>query len=523
MKSVPIFSYNVCLSLLVLIILFLMSALVRLVYHLCCFLSILSILSPLSWAGGWFSVETSIVPSNFATDDYWHLDRIQAFEAQAIACGEGVIVALVDSGVDASHPALKGHLLLDYAYNFADENTDIRDLIGHGTGMAGIILQVAPCAQILPLKINHIDSQSFETEDLREALAYLLVLVKVLPELKVVNLSLDLSEDDPEIASLIKALTEQGLLVVAAAGNDGAPVVSYMAALPEDIAVGALDMYDNRLLSSNYGTALTIVAPGVDIMAPYPGGGELYYTGTSPATALVSGALALLASLPLPRTALALLNGSQDLSSPGHDLETGFGLLDVYEALFQLLGEPLFACPSVLHLKPGQTKIVYLFDESFNAILDGYFLGSETPLSVISLEPTGQLLVRGENEGRGELYVFSSNPLAVKRIPVVVSQKDHFWAEPQVYPREISGDIAVPFLVVDASASSILSYELWLTSWQSKGFLEEIVTEGTLEGPGFYGLVLPREIIPYFSEAPFGELFLLLEDGNVRRIIFGLK
>ena len=95
------------------------------------------------------------------------------------------------------------------------------DHLGHGTGMAGIILQVAPCAQIIPLKINPAGENFFETEALERALWYILDLAERIPGLKIVNMSLTVSEMSQGLEQVVGEFHREGFILITAAGNDG--------------------------------------------------------------------------------------------------------------------------------------------------------------------------------------------------------------------------------------------------------------------------------------------------------------
>ena len=92
------------------------------------------------YAQGFFPPTSVYQVKEVFVSSYWHLERIQAEEAQQFACGKDVWVVLIDTGVDVDHPALSGQLLLALARNFGDEGEEsVNDLNGHGTMMAGLI------------------------------------------------------------------------------------------------------------------------------------------------------------------------------------------------------------------------------------------------------------------------------------------------------------------------------------------------------------------------------------------------
>ena len=143
--------------------------------------------------------------------------------------------------------------------------------------------------------------------------------------------------NDPEIARSLAAAAQKGVILVAAVGNAGpqsAPL--YPAALPDVIAVTAVDSKDEISAFSVRGRHVAVAAPGVDVVGPAPGETYQLSTGTSVAAAHVSGVAALLIELrpSLKPKALRnlLLSTARDLGAPGHDVLYGAGIVDAYRA-----------------------------------------------------------------------------------------------------------------------------------------------------------------------------------------------
>ncbi len=428
--------------------------------------------------GGEFFLETLSAEGGILASNFWHLERIKASEALSWACGEGVWVVLVDTGVDPEHPALAGHLLLDLARNFGDENSnEIYDSLGHGTQMAGLILQVAPCAQIIPLKINQGDSPHFSNQAVEMALEYVLTLRAEHPEVKIVNLSLAM-DFDPLVQAEIAALAAQGVWIPAASGNYGGNWISFPASLRETIAVSATDKNDQLLEGANYGPALTIVAPGEDLWAPFPGDLYLPLTGTSGATALVSGALALLAEIDSSKARWALVVGSQDLDSPGHDVFTGFGLLQVNEAASRLRQADFYFLPTQILLRPGQEGYLYFYPPSLAL--------QETRAPVrTSLVAPGTLQVEALTEGEGALTFCQED--RCQEIPVKVTSEATEALSLLPYPYRFAR-AGYFFYAFETTKNFAASVKVWVTSWKDGGFVQEPWgEESVLQWPaGFY-------------------------------------
>ena len=369
----------------------------------------------------------------FASDN-WYLDRIEVREGLSFACGEGVVIAQIDSGADYSHPALKDHLLLEDAYNFGDNSTDVMDHLGHGTGMAGIILQVAPCAQIIPLKINPAGENFFETEALERALWYILDLAKKVPGLKIVNMSLSVTEMSQGLKQVADELHQEGFILITAAGNHGT-AAQPLCQLPEVICTGGLDEFDQRPASSNYGRFLTLSAPASSLYAPALGGTYFYYSGTSGAAALVSGVLALEASVnPKALLRLDIVSSSQDIGTKGFDEDFGFGVPSAPEALFAALGEKIFCYPSEVVLAPQEEKTLFFMGTSpISTITDQ---GGTYQLTGLSQQGKASLI--GLNAGESDLYIYQEEPFAIKKIKVRVVDSPYLYLEPVVYPLDLN-------------------------------------------------------------------------------------
>ena len=374
------------------------------------------------------------VPWGEFASDNWYMDRIKAWEALSFACGEGVVIAQLDSGADYNHPALKDHLLLEDAYNFGDNSTDVMDHLGHGTGMAGIILQVAPCAQIIPLKINPAGENFFETEALERALWYILDLAERIPGLKIVNMSLSVSEMSQGLEQVAGELHREGFILVTAAGNHGTSAQP-LCQLPEVMCAGGLDEFDQRPASSNYGRFLTLSAPASSLYAPALGGTYLYYSGTSGAAALVSGVLALEASAnPKALLRLDIASSSQDLGPRGFDEDFGFGVPSALEALFAALGEKIFCFPSEVVLSPQEEKTLFFTGTApVMALKD-----QSSSYYELTRKSECEITLTGLRSGEGDLYLYQEGPFAIKKIKVHVVDSPYLYLEPVVYPLDLN-------------------------------------------------------------------------------------
>ncbi|MGF1428833.1 type VII secretion-associated serine protease mycosin [Kitasatospora sp. LaBMicrA B282] len=237
-------------------------------------------------------------------DQQWALQAYQATtKVWPISQGDGVTVAVIDTGVYPDQQDLTGQVLP--GVDFTGDQSDGRvDKDGHGTGMASLIaghghgdqagvMGLAPKAKILPIRVGLQDLGDVQGgPDLRfaDALRY-----AVDHGAKVVNMSFGAAmRTSPEDRDAINYAVSHDVVLVAASGNLGS-VVSYPAAFPGVVAVGAIDRQGNLWDHSDHGPEVTLVAPGVGI---YSAGNKSatdyrYATGTSDATAYVSAIAAL--------------------------------------------------------------------------------------------------------------------------------------------------------------------------------------------------------------------------------------
>ena len=222
--------------------------------------------------------------------------------------GEGVKVCVSDSGIDLSHPDLAENIVDDFSTLIGRSSG--QDFNGHGTHVAGTIaalnneigvVGVAPKAQLIAAKALTA-SGSGHSSDLAES-----IYECVARGAQVINMSWGSDTSSPIIEEAIKYAYEQGVVLVAASGNEGKNSVSFPAAYQEVIAVSAVDHQDEFASFSNYGRAIKFSAPGVGIYSTFLKGNYRELDGTSMASPHVAGVMALLLSLNPKATASDLL------------------------------------------------------------------------------------------------------------------------------------------------------------------------------------------------------------------------
>jgi subtilisin family serine protease len=264
-------------------------------------------------------------------------EKIRLDEAHDVARGQGVIVAVIDTAIDAAHPELLGAI----AGNFDAVGKGPAKAESHGTGIAGILVArsrltgVAPEAKLLSVR-------AFSGGGAKPAQSTTFQLLKAIDwafasGARVMNMSFA-GPIDPLLERIIKAAAEKGAVFIAAAGNNGpkaAPV--YPAAYPDVIAVTATDEADKLYGKANRGDYIFIAAPGVDILAPAPKGRYELSSGTSMAAAHVSGVVALLLENDGKLTSVQIREIlSATARKPGGSLgkdAVGAGILDAASAL----------------------------------------------------------------------------------------------------------------------------------------------------------------------------------------------
>ena len=259
-------------------------------------------------------------------------------KAHKVARGHGVLVAVLDSGVDKKHPALAG--AVEEEFNALGKVRGIGD--PHGTAVASVIAArkgmtgVAPEARVLSVRafarFTRKERTTAETFHLAKGLDWAMS-----KGARIINMSFA-GPRDALFQRVISEAARRGAVIVAAAGNRGpkAPP-AYPAAYPDVIAVTATDAKDRLYRRSNRGDYIAVAAPGVDILTAGRKKGYGLRSGTSIAAAYVSGSIALMMqdAPHLPRSSITdrLALSARDLGPAGKDPSFGHGLVNIYKAL----------------------------------------------------------------------------------------------------------------------------------------------------------------------------------------------
>jgi subtilisin family serine protease len=240
-----------------------------------------------------------ISPNDSLWPEQWGPKRVRAPAAwEATRGSASVVVAVLDTGVDAGHPDLRGAVVP--GFDVANNDTNPNDDNGHGTAVGGVIAartnnvqgEAGVCwnCAIMPVKVLGANG-SGTTSAIASG-----ILWAVAHGADVINLSLGGTGTTTALADAVAEAASEGVVVVAAAGNNGNATRFYPAAYPQVISVAGTDSADDRYDWSNYGSWVQVAAPGCNI-APDAGGGYVNFCGTSAATPIVSGIAGLAYSL----------------------------------------------------------------------------------------------------------------------------------------------------------------------------------------------------------------------------------
>ncbi|MFI9049587.1 S8 family peptidase [Streptomyces sp. NPDC053427] len=284
---------------------------------------------------------TTATPAAADAPRSWEYQALGLAAAQRTAQGDGVTVAVLDSGVMSDHPALRGKVTTGPDFQKDGLQPGNPRWGGHGTAMASDVLKVAPKAKILSVRV--IDDEK-DNKKLRQGPS---------PVGQGINYAVDHGADvismslggelfgrefnEQEIDALARA-AQKGIPVVASAGNDGDMFneTSFPAAYPESISVAATQKGGNRAEFSTVRTYNAVAAPGVEIVSAKNTGGYWKVSGTSPAGALTAGVVALMLSHNhklTPAQVRAVLTRTAHHPAGGHNALVGYGTINAAAAV----------------------------------------------------------------------------------------------------------------------------------------------------------------------------------------------
>lgn len=341
----------------------------------------------------------------------WYIPQIQANEAWDLAKGQSIVVAVLDTGLDLKHPDLQGQWV--QGYNEKDPSSPPQDDHGHGTHVSGIIAAtmnnrigiagIAPSSTIMPVKVF---DNSGEGDDMDIATG---IRWAADNGANIINLSLGEGtkssgsfDNSVYINEAIQYAHSKGILVIAAAGNDGVGTLSYPASLPGVLSVAATTVKNELTHFSNYGRPLSLKAPGSKILSTYPlalSDGYVYLWGTSMAAPMVSAVAALIWSANPTWTSTQvsrkLLASATDPQKKGWTETQGFGLVNAINGVLPTI-EVESPLPNAYIQQLNQVKarfdsLTMVQAESVKISMNGTLLPTTMNQNVANASLTGEL------------------------------------------------------------------------------------------------------------------------------------
>jgi thermitase len=273
----------------------------------------------------------------------WGPAKIRADFAWNTTTGSAsIIVAVVDTGIDWSHPDLAPNYV-PLGYDWVNNSPDPMDDNGHGTHVSGIIaaaisnsIGIAGLANVRIMAEKVLNQYGSGTSsDVAQGIIH-----AVDSGAKIINLSLGAPNPSEVLYEAVRYAFEHGVLVVAAAGNSASSVKEYPAGYDEVVAVSATTMSDTLASFSNYGNWIDVAAPGVHIYSTIINDSYAYLSGTSMASPHAAGVAALIWSrfpnMTRDQVWAQLQYTADDLGAPSFDIYYGFGRIDAQKAVEQV-------------------------------------------------------------------------------------------------------------------------------------------------------------------------------------------
>jgi hypothetical protein len=283
-----------------------------------------------------------VVPHTAMTNDpslgsQWHLPKIQAPTAWDYSSGTGVTIAILDTGVDATHPDLAASMVP--GWNWYDNNSNTADVYGHGTKVAGAaaaignnaqgVAGVALQARIMPIRVTDTSGYGYWSSMANG------IMWAADNGARVANISFAQTCGSATIQSAAQYMRNKGGIVVIAAGNTGGEITD--TPNTDVTCVSATDSNDARTSWSSWGAAVDVSAPGAGILTTTSGGGYASVSGTSFAAPVTAGVYALMIAANTTLTSAALDNilytTAADRGTAGYDREHGSGRVDALAAV----------------------------------------------------------------------------------------------------------------------------------------------------------------------------------------------
>ena len=282
-------------------------------------------------------VSGQMIPADTYYASSWHLPKIAAPAAWDVATGSGVTIAILDGGVESTHPDLAARIVP--GWNFFDNTSNTSDVTGHGTKVAGVAAAIgnnslgatggAWNAKIMPMRITDASGSITYFSTVANALTW-----AADRGARVANVSFIVSHV-ASVQTAAQYMRSKGGVVVASSGNSGAYIAH--ANTPSIITVGGTTSSDARASWSAYGPIVDVTAPGASIYTTARGGAYGSYSGTSFASPLAASVVALMLSanpsLQPSQVDSILASTSDDLGNVGRDDYFGHGRINAGRAV----------------------------------------------------------------------------------------------------------------------------------------------------------------------------------------------
>ncbi|MEW6125982.1 MAG: S8 family serine peptidase [Acidobacteriota bacterium] len=436
-------------------------------------------LNPVISSPSLFGRSTFSFPEGFATPGFHHadfsaqqplFDWLKLNEVQKRATGEGIVVAIIDTGIDRLHPLLQNKIWRDararadvpednldndldgllndsWGWDFVDHDNDPTEkpddpqktVAGHGTFIAGLVTLLAPDARILPVRAFPADGQS-DAFTVASAIKY-----AADHGAQVINLSLGSPEVSELLQSAIEDARARGIIVVAAVGNDNDEKTPQFPSNMESIlAVAAVELSGQKAPFSNFGAHVDVCAPGSKLISAYPGASEesfAVWSGTSFAAPLAAAEAALIFSAdpknPDVKKLIEETAQSLDAVNPGLAGKLGKGRIDPLNAL-QMINSSDAIRPinenyaqtdlSAVALPEAKGRASIIFSDarqifrleaynlsvrtSYKLFIDGKDLTLESPQAERSVTPLGTIRYEFSTEPGKVALPASLNPVS---------------------------------------------------------------------------------------------------------------
>jgi thermitase len=287
-------------------------------------------------------MQLALTPNDPYMGSEWHLTKLGVPAALDHATGAGVTIAILDTGVDGTHPDLAAQMVA--GWNFYDNNSNTSDVQGHGTATAGTaaattnnaagVASMSGQSKIMPIRVTDVNGGALAST-VAQGITY-----AADHGARIASISIDGVAGNSTTISAANYMKSKGGLVVVAAGNAGTNIT--YSPTTSMIPVSATDSNDLITSWSNYGNFIAVSAPGLNIWTTQKGGGYWACWGTSFSTPVTAGTLALMMSakptLSNAQIESLLYSTAVDLGAPGRDPYYGYGRVNTGAAVAAAAG-----------------------------------------------------------------------------------------------------------------------------------------------------------------------------------------